>query len=299
VSTQRDVEQLLRRIPLSTPAEESHASDMLQTFVSLRNAAFEGGGFTIPGTTTALSIPALIQQLHEGNYPDVAVTLIGVAGDAASAFGLLVTAGTEMGAIAGTGALASSGVVAGMIGDAAGPAAIAASVLVATFRIPSDVNENNKKLYFITDASGILASWIFNLPHINPHARLTARARRGGYFRVDVSDACRLAHQRVQGVWRSTYQGNAGAVRTAQASAGNSWERYWRQVGSALEHRLVPLPHRVGAMWVDGEIEDAHRRMRQAASDASDRRLAARLRREAGGYWFRTPEGIDLFMPDS
>ncbi len=299
MSTQRDVEQLLRRIPLSTPADEDHASDMLQTFVSLRNAAFEGGGFTIPSTTTLFSIPALIQQLREGNYVDVAVTLIGVAGDAASAFGLLVTAGTEMGAIAGTGALASTGVVAGMIGDAAGPAALAASVLVATFRIPSDVNENNKKLYFITDASGILASWIFNLPQINPHVRLTARARRGGYFRVDVSGACLLAHQRVQGLWQRTYRGNAGAVRAAQASAGNSWERYWRQVGSALEHGLVPLPHRVGAMWVDGEIGDAHRRARQAASDASDRRLQARLRRAAGGYWFRTPEGIDLFMPDS
>lgn len=299
MSTQRDVEQLLRRIPLSTPAEESRAGDMLQTFVSLRNAAFEGGGITIPGTATALSIPVLIQQLREGNYADVAVTLISVAGDAAAAFEFLVTAGIEAGAIAGTGALATTGVVAGMLGEVAGPAALAASVLVATFRIPSDVNENNKKLYFITDASGILASWIFNLPYINPHVRLTSRARRGGYFRADVSAACLLAHQRVQGLWRRTYQGNAGAVRAAQASAGNSWERYWRQVGSALEHGLVPLPHRVGTMWVDGEIGDAHRRMRQAASDASDRRLQARLRRAAGGYWFRTPEGIDLFMPDS
>jgi hypothetical protein len=298
MSTQQDVERMLRQIPLSTPADESHAGDMLQIFISLRNAAFEGGNVSIPGTTTAFSIPALIEQLREGNYADVAVTLIGVAGDAASAFGLLVTAGTEAGAISGTGALASAGTVAGMAGEIAGPAAIAAAVLVATFRIPSDVNENNKKLFFITDASGILASWTFNLPSINPHARLSARARSGGYFRADVSEGCHLAHQRVQDVWRHHYRGNAGAIRAARASAGNSWERYWRMLGSALEQKLVPLPHGVGAAWVNREISDANRRAREAARDAAQRESAARRRRAAGGYWVHTRDGFDLFIPD-
>lgn len=298
MTTRADVEQLLRRIPLSTPSDESNATTLIQTFVSLRNASAEGGGYSIPGTTTAFSIPALISQLRDHNYVDVAVTLIGIAGDAASAFGFLVSAGQTLGAIAGVGTMASAGVIATSIGEASGPAGLAASVLVATFRIPGDVNENNKKLFFITDASGILTSWIFNLPHINPHGRLTAAARRGGYMHADVSEGCRLAHERVDALWRSTYSGHASAIATARSSAGNSWERFWRQLGTALEQQLEPLPHGMGAAWVDGEIANVRSRARAAEHAAAEARFQAGLRRAAGGYWFRTPEGVDLFMPD-
>ncbi len=299
MTTRTDVEHLLRQIPLSTPGDESHAGDILQTFVGLRNAAFdgielEGRSLSIPGTTTALSIPALIDQLRARNYVDVALTLIGVAGDAASAFAFLVDAGITLEAVGVTGGLASAGIVASAIGEAAGPAGLAAAVLVGTLRIPSDVNENNKKLFFITDASGILASWIFNLPHINPHGRLTASARRGGYFSADVSEGCRLAHDRVQDLWMHSYRGNASAVKAAQTAAGNSWERCWRQHGAALEQRLVPLPHGMGAGWVDAQILVARRRALAAAHRPLS---AAALRRAAGGNWFRTPEGVELFIP--
>jgi hypothetical protein len=298
MTTQRDVEQLLRRIPLSTPEDESNAADLLQTAVNLRNAAFEGGGVSVPGTTTALSIPALIDQMKQENYADVAVTLIGVIGDAAAAFSFLVTAGVEAGAIAGTGALSSAGVVAGMVGEAAGPIAIAAVVLIATFRIPSDVDENLRKLFFLTDASGILTSWMFNRPELNPHARLTMRARTGGYFRSNVSDACSLAHQRVQSLWRQNYEGNASARRSARAAVADSWERYWRQMGAALERGLGPSPRGVGAAWVQGQIQEANRRTRRQARQASIDAFSLRQRRAQGGYWIRTSDGLDLFIPD-
>jgi hypothetical protein len=241
---------------------------MLQMFFTLRTAAFEGGGIPMPPVTTAFAIPELIQQMREEDYGGAAVTLIGVAGDAASAFGFLMTAAAELGTIPALGGMASAGIVATALGEAAGPAAIAVSVLVATFAVPRDVNENNKKLYFIADASGILASWVFNLPNINPHALLTARARRGGYFSADVTEGCRLAHERVHQLWQTNYQGNASAVRSAQASAGN---------GDTIAATRPPPP---------------------TAHAAESARLAASRRRAAGGYWFRTEDGLELFMPD-
>ena len=302
---QRDIEQLLRGMPLATPADESAASDMLQIFISLRNAALEGAETGIanseirmPGVTTAFSIPALIQQMKEGNYWDVAVTLIGVVGDAAGAFSFLVTAGTEAGAIAGTSAMASAGVVSGLVAEAAGPAAIAAMVLLETFRIPSNVSENNGKLFYLSDASGILTSWIFDMPEISPHARLLRRSRTGGYARTDISQQCRLAHQRVHELWRSRYQGNSSAQRQAKESAGNNWEQFWLQVGGAMEQRLAPAPTGVGVSWIRRLIRETNNRIRRTASDSEQHRLRERQRRAAGGYWFRTSDGLELFMPD-
>lgn len=298
MANQRDIEQLLRRVPLATPADESHASDMLQIFISLRNAAFEGAGLEIPGTTTAFSIPSIISSMREGNYADAAVTLISIAGDAAAAFSFLVTAATEAGAIVGTSALASAGVAAGMVAEAAGPAALAASVLVATFRIPSDVSENNSKLFFLSDASGILTSWMFNMPELNPHTRLMQRSRTGGYFRTDISGQCRLAHERVQQLWRSNYQTSPEARRQARQAANDSWEQYWLDIGNAIAERLHPYPTGVGTLWLRGMINEARARIRRSSSEASMREFEERQRRAAGGYWFRTSDGVELFMPD-
>lgn len=298
MATQSNVEQLLRRVPLATPADESHATDMLNMFVSLRNAAFEGANASLPGTTSALSIPALLQQLRDGQYPSAAVSLVGFAGDAAAAYSFVVSAGIEAGAFSGTGALASSGVAAGMLGEAAGPAALAATVLIETFSIPADTTENLRKLYFISDASGILTSWVFDVPEINPHARLLQQARTGGFARTDISGICRMAHERVQHLWRRNYQGNTQSRRAARSSAGDSWQRFWRQIGTALEARLQPVPRRVGAAWVENQITLSDRHLRRATQDAAQRAAAAQRRRAQGGYWFRTPEGLELFMPD-
>lgn len=298
MSTQQDVERLLRDIPLSTPADESAAGEMFSIFLSLRNAAFEGGGVPLPGVATVLNAPALIRQMREGNYADAAITLISVAGDAAGACSFLVTAGIEAGAIAGVGALSSVGVVAGMVGEAAGPAAIAAVVLVETFRIPASVSENNAKLYYLSDASGILTSWMFNMPEINPHNQLLARARTGGYNRTDVSEHCRNAHSRVQDLWRRSYQGNESARRMARAAANDNWETYWLQLGRALQGRLRPSPSGVGEAWVRSLISEANRSARRRSSDAAMRRFESGLRRSAGGEWIRTSDGLDLFIPD-
>ena len=79
---QRDIEQLLRNIPIETTGRQNTATDILTTFVALRNAAFEGIEYAgqriaIPGTTTAFSIPSLISDWRDGKFPEVAVTLIG------------------------------------------------------------------------------------------------------------------------------------------------------------------------------------------------------------------------------
>jgi len=298
MANQREIEQLLRNVPLSSPADVSAAETMFNVFLALRNAAFEGGGVAIPGTTTVFSIPALISQMREGNYADVAVTLISVIGDAAGAYSFLIAAGTEAGAIAGVGATASSAVIAGMVAEAAGPAAIAAAVIVETFRIPSGASENLAKLYYITDASGILTSWMFNMPEINPHSRLSADARRGGYCGVDISEHCRTAHARVQELWRRSYQGNEQARQRARNSAQNDWQRYWIQIGTALENRLAPVPRSAALGWIRNQIRQASQRAAGARTQARNQALQARNRQAAGGYYFRTSDGQELFMPD-
>jgi hypothetical protein len=300
MANQREIEQLLRNVPLSTPGEVSAAETMFGIFMSIRNTALEGilpEGVTMPGTGTVLNIPVIIDQMRSGNYADAAVTLISIVGDAAGAYSFLINAGVEAGAITGLGATASSGVVAGMVGEIAGPAAIAAAVLVETFRIPSGVSENNAKLYYIADASGILTSWMFNMPEINPHPRLMAEARTGGYNRTDISSYCRTAHERVEQLWRRNYQGNSQAKARARASVQNSWEEHWLQVGRALEARLSPFPRGVGASWVRNQIRQANQRIARARTQARQASLQAANRRAAGGEWIRL-DGNDVFIPD-
>lgn len=297
MGTRRDIEELLRRIPLSTPAEVNAAQLTLETVLGMVNAAVEGSGARLPGIS-AVNVQALMRQLQAGNYADVAVAMITVVGDAAGAFSFLTSAAVEAGAISSLSAVGGASVVGGMLSGASGPAAIAATVLLETFRIPASVSENNAKLFFIADASGILTSWMFNLPEINPHNDLLRRARTGGYGRTDISEHCIAAHSRVNALWRRNYQGNSAAIMAARAGAGNNWERYWLDVGQALEQMLGPRPSGVGTAMVRGVISDARLAARRAASDASRRAERARIRREAGGEWVRSPDGIELFIPD-
>ena len=300
MANQRDIEQLLRDIPLSTPGQVSAAETMFGIFMSIRNTAFEGvlpEGVTMPGTGMVLNIPAIIDQMRSGNYADAALSLISMVGDAAGAYSFLINAGVEAGAISGLGATASSGVIAGMVGEAAGPAAIAAMVFVETARIPIGASENLAKLFYITDASGILTSWMFNMPAINPHERLTRQARTGGYNRTDISEHCRTAHERAQQLWRRNYQGNADARRRARAAAGDNWETHWLQVARALESRLAPVPTGVGASWARRIIRETRSRAATSARQARQVSLQAANRRAAGGEWIRM-DGNDVFIPD-
>ena len=103
MANQREIEQLLRNVPLSTPGEVSAAETMFGIFMSIRNTALEGilpEGVTMPGTGTVLNIPVIIDQMRSGNYADAAVTLIAIVGDAAGAYSFLITAGIEAEAIA-------------------------------------------------------------------------------------------------------------------------------------------------------------------------------------------------------
>ena len=303
MTTQSDVEELLRQIPLSTPADESRATDLLSIAISLRNAAFEGAGISSPIPASALNIPGLIGQMQAGEYTDAALTLMGIFGDAAGAYSFIVSAGIEAGAFAGTGALASSAVVTGMVAEAAGPALIGIAVLVETLRIPANASENLAKLYYLSDASGILTSWIFDMPEMNPHNILTRRARHGGYNRTDISQHCVNAHQRVHQLWQRNYRGNPGAQRAAQASASNNWETYWINTARALEARLQPFPRGsgVGVSWVRRLIRETNSRISRDRRAAEARRRREELRRAEGGVWVRVQVvgGYeDMFIPD-
>lgn len=302
MTTQRDVEQLLRQIPLSTPGEVSRATDLLSMAISLRNAAFEGAGVPVP-VTAVVGIPGLIDQMRQGQYADAALSLMGMFGDAAGAYSFIVSAGVEMGAFAGTGALASSAVVAGMVAEAAGPAVLGITVLVETLRIPANASENLAKLYYLSDASGILTSWIFDMPEINPHNILMHRARQGGYNRRDISQHCVNAHQRVHQLWNGNYRGDPGAQRAAQASASNNWETYWMNTARALEARLQPFPRRcgIGVSWVRNLIRETNARISRGRRDAETRRRREELRRAEGGVWVRVEVAggsQEMFIPD-
>jgi hypothetical protein len=295
--TRQDIVQLLRNIPLNTPQDEFKLSDTISKYIDLRNSVFDGAGISVPGMGLAFSIPGLIDQLRQGNYTDVAITLISIAGDVSGAFSFLVTAGIEAGTISGISATASAGVVSGMIAEAAGPMAVAIGVLVAIYQIPGDVSDNHSKLFYIADASGILTSWMFNIPEINPHSRLILEARTAGYLGADISESCRLARRKVNQLWRSRYQGNSSAILTERQAAANNWEQYWLKIARGINQGLRPYPRTVGISMVRRIINETRRRIRRTERIEQERQRRERQRRANGGHWIRTPEGYDFFIP--
>lgn len=299
-ATQADIQRLLQGIPVSTPEEVNAASQTLQMFIDLRNAAFEGTGVNMmPVVGLAFSVPQLIQQLQRGQYVDAAQTLVSVGGNAAATFSVLVTAAVEMGTItSATAGIAQAGVVTGLIGEAAGPASLGIATLVATFRIPIAANENQWKLFYIADVSGILTSWLFARRDLSPHADLMQRARTGGYCRADVSDACRLAHRRAHECWVRNFQESQANRRAARSAVGNNWDQYWLQLAGTLDRSLAPFPSGIGRSFAQNLIQETQRRARQATRRAEERQRATAARAAARGVWVRTDDGLELFLPD-
>lgn len=298
-ASREDIAEVLRGIPLDNTVQESHAQDMFNIFVSLRNAAFDGAGISIPGFAVAGGIPGLVQSMKNDDYWGVAGALVGMAGDAAGAYSFIVTAGIEAGAISGTGAVASSGVVTGMLGEAAGPLGIAISVAAGVYNIPSDASANLGKMYFVADASGIFASWVFNMPEISPHSRLTRQARHGGYMRADISSHTRQAHDAIHNLWAQRYRGNRSAIQQARRVADGRWQSFWQAMANGLDARLRPFPSGSGASMARRLIRETEGQLHQRDRAARQQELIARQRRLAGGVWVTTQDGIELFIPDA
>jgi hypothetical protein len=300
VVTRAQLEELLQRLPVSTPEDQEVTTTALQTFITVRNEAIEStsGLRALSLAGASFSIPVLIQQLQAEDYADAAQTLIGMMGEVATAYSVLMEAAVGAGAVSGTSAAASSGVVAGMLGEAAGPAGIAIATLVAVARIPGDVSANQWKIFYIADVSGILTSWLFNRPEISPHDQLMRRSRTAGYMRTNISGACREAHRHAHRFWVNQYQNNLHNRRNARSASGGEWSQYWQLLAQALDASLQPAPTGVGAAMVRGLINSTRRDIRDRQRQQRNRQAAARTRAAQGGQWIRTPDGLELFIPD-
>jgi hypothetical protein len=300
-ATPADVERFLRGLPISTPEDVNTTSTVLQHVLDMRNYAFEATGVNMmPVVGLAFSVPQLIQQMQQGQYLDAAQTLISVGGNAAATFSVLVAAATEMGAItSATAAISQAGVITGMIGEAAGPAALGLATLVAAVTIPIAVNENQWKIFYIADVSGILMSWLFSRRDLSPHANLMQRARTGGYSRrTDISDSCRMAHRRAHDCWVRNFQNSQSNRRAVRQAANNQWDTYWRQLAGTLDRSLAPFPSGIGLSFVQSLIQDTQRRVRSDARQVEEQRRRTAARVAAGGVWVTTDDGLELFLPD-
>ncbi|MEE4639253.1 MAG: hypothetical protein V2J42_11000 [Wenzhouxiangella sp.] len=294
MTTRSDVERLLRDLPIETPEEVSAAESLLATALTIVNGALGGAQTSFRVMNPIADARNLVQQMQQGRYGDASVTLISMVGSAADVVVMLVKCSPRAGVVTGLSASSSAGVVGGMLSEAAGPAAIAAATMFEVGMIPVNVDENFRKLYFIADASGILTSWMFNLPQISPHQRLLQRARTGGYHRSNVSDACELAHRQVHRLWQRSYLGNAQARRSARRGAQDSWQTFWRQSAAGLSNRLRPVPLNAGLGWANDAISHAQRQARQQRSDAAMQSFQQRMRRAQGGVYLSD----GLFWPD-
>jgi len=245
---------LLRRLPVATPKEVDKTKKILSLVLKLRNAGIEGGtGKQFPALPgLILDVDSLIQQLKNGEYADAAITVVSIGGNLASISSWLITAAIEMGVPIGvTSAMAQSGVVLGVIGEIAGPAVIALSTLIEVARIPSGVNENQGKIYYIADVSGILTSWLFNNPSISPHSQLMVEARTGGYFGSDLTKYLRDAHRTAHEIWQSYFSGHPERVTHARKEVAGNYQACWRLLGQQLEPKLKPEPDGIALSFIN------------------------------------------------
>ncbi len=199
----------------------------------------------------------------------------------------------ELGAISGaTSGIAQAGTILGLAGEAVGPLLIGVQTLIGVAGIPSDVNENLWKIYYIADVSGILTSWMFSDPTFSPHSQLHAEAQNGGYFGADLTGALREAHQKAHELWQSSYREHPERVRQARQAAGGDYQNYWRALGNILEERLHPRPSGVATARIDDLIHGIQRRREEHRR----RQQQEKAIRRNGGI-IRTPDGHEFFIP--
>ncbi|WP_139136175.1 hypothetical protein [Haladaptatus sp. W1] len=301
----KELESLLRELPVATPEERSASKAAVTSLIlSIRGGVGEGlAGTSVPVVGAPFTAESLIQKLEQEQYEDAASDLVALAGDAATVFSLLITTGIEMGAItSATSALAQAGVVSSFFAEAAGPAAIAVATMVGVLSIPGDANENLWKIFFIVDFSGILTSWIFNDNTISPHSRLLSEARTFGTDltrgvrsarRNDLTGAVRSARRKAEEVWRDQFQDRPERIQQARRSVGNDYRVYWRLLGALLESHLQPDPTGIASVRIDDLINWVRQRRKERQQNARQREESVWRR----GGTIRTREGLELTIP--
>lgn len=213
----------------------------------------------------------------------------------ATTVSILTSAAVELEAISVTSGAAQAGVILGELGAAAPMLALSVAILIAVASIPSDVNQNLWKIFYIADVSGILASWIFNDDTISPHSQLLAEARHGGYFGTDLSDSVGTARLKATEVWRSQFADNPGRVQETREAVGDDYRVFWRALGGMLESRLQPTPNGIGVSNINRLIHGVSRRREERREREEARRREEDLWRYGGVI--TTPDGLELVLP--
>lgn len=265
---------LLRKLPVSTPKEKEMAKEFLKRFLSTRNTALESVAGKIPPVAgTILNVDSLIKQLENKEYDQAATSILSLGGNIAATVNWFSTVASEMGIIIeATSAAGQIGTVAGFIAEAAPLAGVALSVLIETAKIPSDVTENMGKIYYITDVSGILTSWIFNDPTISPHAQLMIEAKTGGYHKTDITDYVKKAHQTANAIWQKYFKGHPERVKHARQEVGGNYQACWKLLGNSLESKLHPKPNGAAMGMIIARLNGVEQVHKQKRLEESYRR---------------------------
>lgn len=268
------LQAMLRNIPVETPEQVSAAEKMFGNLLTVADGVAQGAtgrATPIPLVAAPRNVTALVQALQQEQYDQVIASILPVIGDVALATQLVTEAALTAGifeAGAGLSTAAMTATTAGLVAEAASPAALGLAVLVGTFMIPVEANENLAKIFFIGDLSGILTSWLWNDPTINPHAQVTDEASTEG-----VGAAASAAHAKAREVWAAQFRDRPERIRATRASVGEDYQVFWRTLGRALEEQLRPFPDGSAVSNINRLMRGVRlrRRERQQAEEARER----------------------------
>ncbi|NLG20742.1 MAG: hypothetical protein GX555_04820 [Actinomycetales bacterium] len=298
---EEQLRRLLTDLPVDTPEQVSRAETVFGHVLTVLEGGASGatsGPTPIPLAAAPFNAAALVQALREGEVDKVVTAILPVVGDAALATQLITEAGVTLGAFSVEGGLSTSAVVAttaGAVAEIAGPAALAVAVMVGVFSIPSDVNEDRRKIWYIGDVSGILTSWIWADPTISPHEQLSREAPTAGFFDTDLSDAVRAARVNAERVWAEQFQGRPERIRATRDQVGDDYQVFWRALGTELESQLQPSADGSAVSNINRLIRGValRRRQRRREQEQADREERFRLY----GGTIVTEDGFILQVP--
>ncbi len=295
-ATLNDVQQLLRQLPVETAEGAQLTKEILSAAIQVRDEVIDE---TIPVASLVLNVDDLIESLKEGKFGAAAKALVDVIGDTANTFAWLLTAADTMGiaAASATGGLtgaAQAGVILRGVGRAAPLAAVALGTLIEVFSMPSDVNKNMWKIFYIAGVSGVLTSWVFNDKSISPYAQLMSEARKGGYAGTDIRDSVTTAHQKAHEYWQSQYSGHPDRVKSVQQAMRGDYRAYWRLLGGQLESALKPQPDGMGLSNINRLINGV-----QLVHKERDRERKRQENIERYGGILKMSDGSEMVIPPS
>ena len=255
------LEECLAELPpkfLNDPEDDLEAAANVLFHILRGLGATPGPRGAVLGASGAVSIPQIVIALQEERWGDAARALVQWTGSISHAIALVVEIRIRL---SHGGFLVGGGGIIRQILRRVPLLAAAVEVAIGVLEIPDDVNQTAWKMFFVSDMSGILTSWVYNDIRINPHWSLLSRARTGGYFGADVSDACMAAHRVADNVWRRCFRFDAENKRRLRDSASD-WQGCWERLGCVI---CQQVEYALPTMYmVRSEIRAAESRVRTA-----------------------------------